>query len=185
MTTPSENAYAFDKPKKKPWYKRPLPIIGLVLAGLILIGIISGGGDDNPTVTRNNTAGSPEAAAGQQGPARIGDTVDIKGLAITVSGLRPVPPPSEFLDPTVCVDIAVTNNGTRQVSMNPFDFKLTTPANVNVDSTPFGTEFTSVEVNPGGSHGGVVCFQAPGEPGEYKVIYEQLFSKSAEWVGAI
>jgi hypothetical protein len=42
---------------KKPWYRRPLPIIGLIIIALIVIGALSGGGD--PTVAPATTAASP------------------------------------------------------------------------------------------------------------------------------
>ena len=47
---------------KKPWYRRPLPIIGLIIVALIVIGSFSGGGGD-PTVAPASTAASPGSAA--------------------------------------------------------------------------------------------------------------------------
>jgi hypothetical protein len=43
---------------KKPWYRRPLPLIGLVLLGLVVIGMVAGG-EDSPTGQSSATTAQP------------------------------------------------------------------------------------------------------------------------------
>jgi hypothetical protein len=59
---------------KKPWYKRPWPIIGLIVLALVVIGVATSGGEDTPTGQSSATT-APQAEPTQP-PATQAETTE-------------------------------------------------------------------------------------------------------------
>lgn len=178
---------------------------GLIILGvLLLLGLIGGlmgeSGDDATPQSATETGiaaeqetGAPEPVKEKAGDAQaknealaIGETADLKGLKVTVAGLRDEG--VDVLDTNhVCVDVAVKNDSAKAVDVSQFAFSLTTPAGITVDSTFTGsTDFQTATVNPGGQMSGVICFESDGAPGEYVVGYEPFWAtRTAFWNGAL
>ncbi|WP_133064746.1 DUF4352 domain-containing protein [Corynebacterium hadale] len=181
---------------------------GLIIFGvLILLGAISSvlGGDEDGAVSTDTGASSDgaevaapeeekEVAAPEEkkkaadnettgdDTLQIGETADIKGLKITADGFRD--DGADVLGNNhICTDVAITNDSNKAVDFNQFDFNLTTPAGITVDSTiTTSGDFQTAKVNPGGSMSGTVCFESAAEPGEYKLGYEPLWAmRKAYW----
>lgn len=137
---------------------------------------------------QDSVAPAEQSEQSDQGEADllIGETADLKGLLVTASGLR-----DEGVDVLgtnhICVDVAVDNGADKAFDVNQFDFNLTTPAGITVDSTFTGSsDLQTAKVNPGGKLGGTVCFESEALPGEYKVAYEPFFAlRKAYWKGEL
>ncbi|MFD5868148.1 DUF4352 domain-containing protein [Corynebacterium sp. NPDC060344] len=136
--------------------------------------------------TTDTAAAGAEANGGgegaeQSGPAQVGDTVTVGDAEMTTSNFRNAGP-DVFGDNQVCADVSVLNvSDSDTVSLNAMDWELTDPSGV-ILSTEFGgeTNFDAVDLAPGGSRAGTVCFKSDGAPGEYTLTHEALFSFSGE-----
>lgn len=205
MSTPQNPQTApegYELKKKKPWYKKIWVWVIIVIVLIILATTLGGGGDDSsdtnttaePTATAQQDTQAEESAddtaqADSDQPAALGSTVDMNGLAMTVNSIYTTAP-DVFGDTHVCADVAIANNSGEAVDINPgFDFKLTDPNGVQVNTT-FGEEATlqTATLNDGGNMAGGVCFDDPATPGEYILTYEPGLSFSrntAQWVGQL
>lgn len=183
-------------PEKKPFYKRVWFIILMIIVVIIVLVAAFGGGDDDASSDSNDSSTSQDAegtddsgdsgdADREAGPAQVGDTVSTDKADITASNLRAT---TDVLgNQYLCVDVDFQVTGEDSVSLNgAMDWKLTDPSGVTQRQT-FSTEadYDSVEVGPGGSYAGVVCFDGTGEPGDYRLNFEEAMSftnsTEAEW----
>ena len=142
--------------------------------------------DNSADSADGNEADNANHGDAPTGDLSMGETADLKGLKVTVSALR-----NDGVDvfdtSHVCVDVAVQNDSDKEYNFNQFDFNLSTPAGLTVDSTFTGSsDFQSAQGNPGGKHGGIVCFESDAAPGEYKVGYQPAFGlREAFWKGQL
>lgn len=150
-------------------------------AGLSVLALTLAACDGAADADTTNGAAGGSGDAGQAGPAAIGDTVNLGDADVTASNLRNAGA-DVFGDNQVCADVSVVNTSdSENVSLNSFDWELTDPNGV-VLSTEFGgaTDYDAVELAPGGSKSGTLCFKSDGAPGEYTLTYEQMFSFTSE-----
>lgn len=149
------------------------------LAALALTLAACDGSSTTATAGANDADG--DAAAAQSGPAQIGDTVNLEHQDVTTSNFRNAGP-DVFGDNQVCADLSVVNTSDAEtVSLNAFDWTLTDPAGVISDAEYGGaTDYDGVELAPGGSKSGTLCFKSDGAPGEYTLTYEETFSFTSE-----
>ncbi|MDN6324644.1 MAG: DUF4352 domain-containing protein [Corynebacterium sp.] len=198
---PQQQPFQQPPPEKKPFYKRAWFIILVIIVVVIVLANALSGGDDDASSDSNDSSTSQDAqgngegndegtddsgdADGEAGPAQVGDTVSTDKADITASNLRATTDAlgSQYL----CVDVNFQVTGDDSVSLNgAMDWKLTDPNGVTQSQT-FSTEadYDSVEVGPGGSYAGVVCFDGTGEPGDYRLNFEEAMSfmnsAEAEW----
>lgn len=181
---------------KKPLYKRAWFIILMTIIVLIVLVAALGGDSDDESSATDTSAGQDtgndgagdsgsdgDAQDGQDGPAQLGETVSMDKADITASDLRVV---QDALGTHLCTDVSVAVTGDDSLRLNGLmDWKLTDPNGVTL-SQSFGgeTDYDSVEVGPGGHRDGTVCFDAPGDPGDYTLVFEEGLSFSsdhAEW----
>lgn len=138
-------------------------------------------GSTSSTASADATDSNGAAAAEQSGPATIGDTVNLGEADVTASNFRNAGA-DVFGDNQVCADVSVVNTSDAEtISLNAFDWELTDPNGV-ILSTEFGgaTDYDAVELAPGGSKSGTLCFKSDGAPGEYTLTYEEMFSFTSE-----
>lgn len=159
-----------------------------IAAGLATLALTlaacDGSGSTTSTAGANESDGgsaTAQSSTAQSGPSQIGDTVSLKEADVTASNLRNAGP-DVFGDNQVCADVAVSNTSdSKTVSLNAFDWKLTDPSGVIMDTEYGGaTDFDSVELAPGGAKSGTLCFKSDGASGEYTLTYEVLFSFTSE-----
>jgi len=89
--------------KKKPWYQRPLPLIGAGFAALVVIAAIAGGDDTSSTSTSSSSEGGSAASSSSgssnsssnnssdsEAPpvASVGQPVDVEGTRYEVLSVR-------------------------------------------------------------------------------------------------
>ena len=205
MTTPTpdqNNPYgAPAQPKKKkkwPW------VVGII-AALVIGTSLFGGGDSDSSATEDSastdtTAGSdagPDAKSDKKSDKKsdekpktdvaIGETVDFKGMKVTVSNLRAE---SDVLGSYTCADVSLANDSDKSKRFSQFDFKLHRPSGVIADTTFTGLEIAKLEtaeLASGGKTTGAICFDGAPESGENKVEYEgSLFSSTKPtWTATI
>ena len=97
-----------------------------------------------------------------------------------------------FGDNHLCADVSVTNTSSKDtVRLNGLtDWKLEDANGVVIDQTIVSeaTDYDAVELKPGGSKTGVVCFKHAADPGSYKITFEEglsLLSDQATWVAQL
>ncbi|MFO6504625.1 DUF4352 domain-containing protein [Corynebacterium freneyi] len=169
--------------------KKSTIAVGLTALALVLAACDGSSSTADAAQADSGPADAAQADATQEGPAQIGDTVHLGEADITTSNLRNAGV-DVFGDNQVCADVTVVNvSESDVVSLNPFDWKLTDTNGVML-STEFGgaTDYDSVELTPGGSKSGTLCFKSDAAPGEYTLTYEKSFSftsKPTEWKGAL
>ncbi len=85
--------------QKNPWYKRPLPLVGVGFLVLIVIAAAAGGGDtsstssssdsSSDTTASDNSAGSSEDGGSSDGPptVSVGEPVDLEGTRYEVTSV--------------------------------------------------------------------------------------------------
>ncbi|WP_297004897.1 DUF4352 domain-containing protein [uncultured Corynebacterium sp.] len=182
---PGQPAYQQpEPPKKKPFYKRIWFIILVVIVLIAIIASVSSGGDDDKKDDAGSGSNGGDSSTSQDsGAAQLGETVSLKKADITASNLRPS---SDAIGQYVCADVNFVVTGDESININGLmDWKLTDPNGATMTQTVGGeTDYDSVELAPGGTRAGTVCFDAPGTPGAYKLSYEEGLSFSsdkAEW----
>lgn len=126
-----------------------------------------------------------DSASNNSNTLQVGETADLKGLNLTVENLRN--DGTDILGNNhVCVDVTVQNESSKAVDVNQFDFALTTPAGITVNSTfTESSDLQTATVNPGGSLAGTVCYESDGGTGEYQVGYDKFLGSKAAWVGQL
>lgn len=176
-------------------------IIGGVFLALTVLAVIFGESDtttkpdsNNESVVSDTPAPETEGAPGREnmdeaqennaneGVLQMGETADVKGLMVTASNFRDQGA-DVFGNNIVCADVHFQNDSDKETQVSQFDFDLTTPSGITIDTTisTYG-ELQTATVNPGGNLGGTVCFDSDAAPGEYKLTYAPVFSfRKAEW----
>lgn len=171
--------------QKKPIYKRPGCIvpIAIVVILFVIIAIAMSGGDDT-----NSSGASGNNADEASGPAAIGETVSLPQADVTAGDLRPS---SDAIGSYICTDISVVNTTEDDtVNLNGLmDWELQDPNGV-IRSQGFGgeTNYDSVELAPGGTISGTVCFDGDATPGDYTLTFEEGLSFNtdrAEWAATL
>lgn len=173
-------------------------ILGGLLIGLFVIAGLVGGDDSESDLSRNGSTSDDEAvpastqevaqdsaASNDSNTFQVGETADLKGLNLTVENLRN-DGADVFGNNHVCVDVTVQNDSSKAVDVSQFDFALTTPAGITVNSTfTESSDLQTATVNPGGSLAGTVCYESDGSAGEYQVGYDKFLGSKAAWVGQL
>lgn len=204
---PQERIVYVEKKKKGGCMKWGAIIVGVLLL-IGLISAIAGGGDDESTTTSSGSDTSSEAGAEQSdnsaapaeeaapveeaAPAEeestefvVGETYSTsKNLAITIDSVTTQA--DVFGDSYLVATVTYMNNGDEQVSFNPFEWEVQTPAGVVSDVAISGLDgaLRSGELTPGGTITGNLHFEGTA-PGEYRLIWKPSFSFSgdtATWV---
>ena len=191
---------------KPPWYKRAGCVVPLVLVVLMILGLggcmslfVKSVNDaaTTPSVTKNESsesngkAGSSSGGTDGSATAQLGDTVHLKKADVVASNLRDQGA-NVLGDNHLCADVSVTNTSSKDtVRLNGLtDWKLEDANGVVIDQTIVSeaTDYDAVELKPGGSKTGVVCFKHAADPGSYKITFEEglsLLSDQATWVAQL
>jgi septal ring-binding cell division protein DamX len=190
----AEKAY---RKASRPWYKKPLwwLLIGIGLLILLIIATCGGPGSQST----GGVSGDPSAPPAQTGPdfqgRQDGDVSAEAGQTISLDGVSTTSTPLEQVQPAIgsaqlCTTISIVNNTAKAVQFNGgLDWKLQNPQGAARNSTFGGsdTPLNSGELAPAGTVIGDVCFESDGAPGQYVVLYDPLFSFSADraaWVNS-
>lgn len=186
-----QNQYA-QAPMPQPKKKKKWPWVVGIIAALAIGGAMVGGGDSDTTTTPGTDTAVTDSADGQatqadnkkkdekpQTDVAIGETVDFKGMKVTVSNLRAE---SDVLGSYTCADVDLANDSDKSKHFSQFDFKLHRPSGVIADTTFTGLDMKTLEtaeLAAGGKTSGAICFDGAPESGENKVEYEgSLFSST-------
>ena len=202
VTPPSANEGSqesiIEKSGKKPWYKRPIP---LIILGVLLISFISsmnGGSGETTSSTNSEVAASPESS--QPDPVQpsvpgIGDAVRDGKFEFTVNsvkcGITSVG--SDFLKTTpqgeFCkVSLTVSNIGNEAQMMssdNTYAYdakgrKFSASSDVLM-SDESGSKFFLEDINPGNSVSGSIYFDVPVGESLVKIeLHDSMFSNGVE-----
>lgn len=127
-----------------------------------------------------------ETTAAQSGPADIGTTLNTGKADVTASNFRDNGA-DVFGDNNVCVDVNIVNTSDSDtVTLNGIaDWKLTDPNGVISDMNfTEATDYDAVELAPGGTKDGTVCFKSDATPGEYTLQFKEGLSfggDAVEW----
>ena len=187
-------------------------IIGVLVVLGIIGGALGGGSDDAETSSSSNSsegadvaaadtdtnddaaaeAGADEADAeedeAQPSELTPGQTYTTsKGLDITIN--RVTTTSDVFGTSYVAVDVTYLNNGDDEPSFGTTDWTIQTPAGVVSDASWAGIDgqLDSGKLTPGGTVTGTVFFEGT-DPGEYRIVWEPMFSfssDSATWIANI
>lgn len=175
-------------PPAGPPYQPPAPVpprkprfglgarIAMIVGAIVLIGTIGNAvnGDDEPAPAASSSTpavpGEPAAPAPEAAPLRVGDTVDVEGLQLTVADLRDG---DDTFGETSCVTVTYLNNSDDEQSFNTFDWELRDTQGVEVTSGFFGSDnaLGSGNLRPGGTKAGDVCFDFQGGGAPESVVY--------------
>ena len=156
---------------------KPMPAVALVLCVLgFIFGIVSIRSAAEAFGPDTATAVGAGAAPGDAAPAAKtefagGETADVEGMQITVSGVKKV---RGTFGPLVCSDVTIVNNSSDQESYNSLDWKLQNPEGQILTAWPSGNkDLGSGALKPGGGKvSGQVCADDPGGKGEWATLYQ-------------
>ena len=187
-------------------------IIGVLVVLGIIGGALGGGSDDADSSSSSNSsegadvavadADTNEDAAAEAGadeadaeedeaqPSELtpGQTYTTsKGLDITINSVTTTS--DVFGTSYVAVDVTYLNNGDDEPSFGTTDWTIQTPAGVVSDASWAGIDgqLDSGKLTPGGTVTGTVFFEGT-DPGEYRIVWEPMFSfssDSATWIANI
>lgn len=182
----------------KPFYKNWWVWL---LAVLLIIGIAScsGGDDDNTPAPAgdngaknadkdiNDNGGGDNAADEAQDPANkvfsVGEAVQLGDNVLTVTNVEKSNG-SEFDKPQegkeyVIVTVKIDNTGNKNISYNPFDFKMANSQGQIVDQAftiiNTDTSLQSGELAPNGSVSGTLAFEQPANDPALQLQYSPSF----------
>lgn len=182
----------------KPFYKKWWVWL---LAVLLIIGIAScsGGDDDNTPAPAgdngaknadkdiNDNGGGDNAADEAQDPANkvfsVGEAVQLGDNVLTVTNVEKSNG-SEFDKPQegkeyVIVTVKIDNTGNKNISYNPFDFKMANSQGQIVDQAftiiNTDTSLQSGELAPNGSVSGTLAFEQPANDPALQLQYSPSF----------
>lgn len=181
---PAQQVVYVEKPKK-PFYKRLGCMIPLGLVAVVVIAVAVNGGskDSTPSTTAGNKSDSSASE-----PAAIGDTVHMKKADVTLSGVR------EQTDPLggnqICADVSFVNTSDKdKLTLNGLtDWEAQDPNGVSRSLALGGSDYDAVDIAPGGSKDGVVCFDSDGLSGDYTFTFKEGLSfsnDSAQWKASL
>jgi Domain of unknown function (DUF4352) len=188
VSTPVQPGQPTPAPTKRPWYRRPVPLVILAIAAILVIsGIVGGGQDKNTTQPATQPAVSaPPAslaptsaapAAPKAAPkATIGTPVRDGKFEFTVTGMKPGVPSvgGQYLSKTaqgqyVLVTVKVANisdkpqtvfdSNQRLYDGNGRRFDADTAAAIYANDTSSSVFVTPI--NPGNSIVGTLVFDVP------------------------
>ncbi|PQM73372.1 DUF4352 domain-containing protein [Corynebacterium sp. J010B-136] len=125
-------------------------------------------------------AQSPELAPGQT-------YTTSKGLDITINSVTTTS--DVFGTSYVAAEVTYLNNGDDEASFGTTDWTIQTPAGVVSDASWAGIDgqLDSGKLTPGGTVTGTVFFEGT-DPGEYRIVWEPMFSFSSDtatWIANI
>lgn len=139
ITDENGNTYV----QKKPFYKKPW--FWIVVIFLVLIAVASSSSDVHSPKKVNESSKQAKAktAPENQKMFKIGDTVDLDGIQMTVNSVE-YPAGNEYNQAEdgkswVVVNLSIKNTSGKVVNYNPFDFKLDADGNattfdgINID----------------------------------------------------
>ena len=150
--------------KKKKFYKRWW--FWTVVVVMVIVALASGGDDEPELVTSGDEV--PASAEVQQ-EFGIGDTVKLGDHQVTVTGVEKsagtdMDKPKDGHE-YVIVSVKVENVGNKNISYNPFHFKMSNSQGQIVDKAltivDSETALSSGELAPGGSVSGTIAFEQP------------------------
>src|SRR5690625_3519993 len=176
-----------------------------VIAVIVLFLIIPSGGDDGPQKVEeasseiadeevdapndndenevSESKKQEESEDEQPTEFSIGEKVELDGQVVEVTQVEKSAG-SDFDTPKdgnefVIVHVAIENNGDKEISYNPFNFKMQN-SNGQIEDQAFttidnDTSLSSGDLAPGGNVSGSVAFEQPIDDPELKLIFEASF----------
>lgn len=167
-------------------------------AGLVVLGMLGVGGEDNTSKEVSAAGTTSDAAAvnavaapatpglDEANPANVGDTVKMDRMEATVTSFAYM---GETIlgDTEACANVSFVNTSDKELNLNAFDWDMTDPNGVSHDMTfSPNSEFEPVSLKPGGNYSGTLCFQTDGAPGDYQLRYRENFLGGiAYWKGVL
>src|SRR5690625_1774410 len=172
--------------KKKPFYKRWW--VWLV-AIIIVIAIASGGGEDEERKGVETASDEKEKSEDEEKTEfDIDEKVELDNRVIQVTDVEKSDG-DDFDKPKegnefVIVHVSIENNGDKEVSYNPLDFKMKN-SNGQIEDTTFTTidsdsSLSSGDLAPGGNVSGTLAFEQPIDDEELQLIFEASFWSDKE-----
>lgn len=170
---------------KKPWYKKWWVWVIIVIL-VIVIASAAGGGDSDNASSDKQTNGDTSTAQQNTNSATsgaIGDTLNTGKADVTLTNARAE---ADALGTQLtCADVTINNTSDKDtVTLNGLaDWKLADPNGVSRDLA-FGppTTYDPVDLAPGGTYSGVVCFESDRTPGEHTFHFKEGLSFSGDEV---
>lgn len=173
-----------------------------VIAVIVLFLLIPSGGDDGPQKVEeasgeisNEDTDAPndgdEAESEEQEESEdeqptefgVGEKVELDGQVVVVTQVEKLAG-SDFDKPRdgnefVVVHVAIENNGDKEISYNPLNFKMQN-SNGQIESQVFttinnDTSLSSGKLAPGGNVTGSIAFEQPIDDPELQLIFEASF----------
>lgn len=183
----SERAY---RKASRPWFKKKrFWVLGILLL-LILASCLGTGAEDDTTTDAGSSTTSERTQ--ESGPAAFpgadendvigtaGDTLDMGDVQVTAT---PLVAGDATLEQTLCTTATMVNNSDEQVDFHAWDWELQAPSGTILNSTVMGSDdiLSGGGIAPGGTTTGDVCFEGdPAESGQFVILYEAMFSLSAD-----
>ena len=189
--------------KKGGCMKWGLIIVGVLVVIAILSSLFGGDSEDADTDAASNndsSANSQDAAVGGEDADAAAAEEDAttefapgqtyttsKGLNVTVNSVSTA---SDALGSSyIAAEVSYLNNGDEQLDFGPTDWSVQTPAGVVSDFSfaPIDGQLDSGKLTPGGTITGTMFFEGT-DPGEYRIMWEPMFSfssDSATWIANI
>ena len=108
-------------------------------------------------------------------------TVTVAGFTANASGWNRTTTPAGSNE--VCADVSITNHNSGEQAFQLFQWSLQTPSGQLKDSSS-DTTLTATAVGAGATSSGRVCFDDPGESGQYEVMWKPklLNASRGVWV---
>lgn len=194
------------------WPRRHWFLTGLggfvVLIVIIAVAASAGGGKDKgttPVVADSPAADAGASAAtspaaskpaapsfpGEKGNDKVatpGGEVKLSGWTTTAAALTKVT--DDAFGPQLCTNVTMVNRDDKSQSYYVYGWKLEAPSGDTKDVaiSAHNNDWGNGDLAPGGSKSGTICFDDPGQPGSYVVLWQpDTFSSDARgaWVNTV
>lgn len=177
---------------RKPIYKRWWVWI---IAIIILIGIVAKDGESEQTSgepqtveNSDNTEEEKDEKNIENKEFKIGEKVELDGHVVEVTEVEKSSG-DDFDKPSdgkeyVIVHVSIENNGDKEISYNPFNFKMKN-SNGQIEDQTFtiidnDTALSSGDLAPGGNVSGTIAFEQPIDDDGLQLIFEPSFWSNKE-----
>lgn len=151
------------------------------VVGILIVSIVACGSDDETATKVDGEKKEVENVENKE--FSVGESIELKGNQLTVTNAEKIPAGeydyikegNEYLVTTV----EIKNNGSSNVSYNPYDFKLKNSNGNMVDvefvSVNQNSRLESGELAPDGTVSGTLAFEAPIGDDNLQLIYTPSF----------
>lgn len=172
----------------KNWFSKHKVLAGIIIVIALVVISSALSTKSEPTVTNSSSESSTQTSEPQKTEFNINETVSFDDRELTVTQIqRNFQTGNQFSQPEagnefVVVSVELKNNGSSEMSFNPYDFKLQDSNGVQKSQSfvvSVENQLDSGTLAPGSKVSGNIAFEIPQDDSGLKLIYSgSLFGQT-------